>query len=144
VLFAALCAGPAHALTVEVAAPDELKPLLVQYMEAARAARLGEALDEALDEAELERLRSVSAETARELLATEGYFSPQIDSSLTRVGDDWVLRYAVAPGLRTQVRSVEIDYAGALADTGEAEPRLRARSERDFTLQPRNSGVRSR
>ena len=100
-LFAALCAGPAHALTVEVEAPDELKPLLVQYLEAARAARLGEALDEV----ELERLRSVSAETARELLATEGYFSPQIDSSLTQVGDDWVLRYVVTPGLRTRVRS---------------------------------------
>ena len=41
--LAALCATPAHALTVEVEAPDELKPLLNQYLEAARAARLGEA-----------------------------------------------------------------------------------------------------
>jgi translocation and assembly module TamA len=30
VFLVALCAGPAHALTVEVEAPDELKPLLVQ------------------------------------------------------------------------------------------------------------------
>lgn len=132
VFLAALCAGSAHALTVEVAAPDELKPLLVQYLEAARAARLGEVLDEA----ELARLRSLSAETARELLATEGYFSPQIDSSLTRVGDDWVLRYAVTPGPRTRVRTLKIDFAGALADAGESGARLRARAERSFTLQP--------
>ncbi|WP_059752067.1 autotransporter assembly complex protein TamA [Thiobacillus denitrificans] len=132
VFLAALCATPAHALTVEVEAPEELKPLLVQYLEAARAARLGEVLDEA----ELERLRSVSAGTARELLATEGYFSPQIDSSLTQVGNDWVLRYRVTPGPRTRVRTVKIDYAGALADAGEAGPRLRARSEPSFTLQP--------
>lgn len=131
-LLAALCAGSAHALTVEVDAPDELKPLLVQYLEAARAARLGEALDEA----ELERLRSVSAETARELLATEGYFSPQIDSSLTRTNDDWVMQFTVMPGPRTRVRSLNIDFSGALADAGETGARLRARVERSFTLLP--------
>ena len=130
--LAVLCAGSAHALTVEVEAPDELKPLLVQYLESARAARLGEALDEA----ELARLRSVSEETARELLATEGYFSPQIDSSLTRVDNDWVLRYVVTPGPRTRVRTLEIDFAGALADAGAPGARLRARAERNFTLRP--------
>lgn len=130
--LAALCAGPAHALTVEVVAPDELKPLLDQYLEAARAARLGEALDEA----ELARLRGVSEETARELLATEGYFSPQIDSSLTQSENDWVMRFAVTPGPRTRVRTLKIDFAGALADADGAGARLRARAERNFTLQP--------
>ncbi len=123
---------PAHALTVEVAAPDELKPLLDQYLEAARAARLGEALDEA----ELARLRGVSEETARELLATEGYFSPQIDSSLMQSENDWVMRFAVTPGPRTRVRTLKIDFAGALADADGAGARLRARAERNFTLQP--------
>ncbi|HUX29805.1 MAG TPA: autotransporter assembly complex family protein [Thiobacillus sp.] len=130
--LAALCATPAHALTVEVAAPDELKPLLDQYLEAARAARLGETLDEA----ELARLRGVSEETARELLATEGYFSPQIDSSLTQSENDWVMRFAVTPGPRTRVRTLKIDFAGALADADGAGARLRARTERNFMLQP--------
>ena len=62
---------------MEVEAPDELKPLLMQYLETARAARLGETLDEE----EMARLRGVSELTARELLATEGYFSPQVDSA---------------------------------------------------------------
>jgi len=128
-ILAALAAWPAHALTVEVDAPQELKTLLTQHLETARAARQGETLDEA----ELERLRSVSAGTARELLATEGYFSPQIDSTLTRVGDDWVLRYAVTPGPRTRVRSVTIDFIGALAETDRSW--LRTRAERSFTLE---------
>ena len=125
-----LCATPAHALTVEVDAPDEIKALLTQHLEAARAARLGEALDEA----ELARLRSQSEETAHDLLATEGYFSPQVDSTLTRAGEGWVLRYTVTPGPRTRVRSVKIDFAGALAGADEA--RLRRRAERSFTLKP--------
>jgi translocation and assembly module TamA len=117
-------------LTVEVAAPDEIKALLTQHLEAARAARRGEVLDEA----ELARLRDLSAETARELLATEGYFSPQIESSLVQVEGDWVMRYAVTPGPRTRVRTLKISFEGALADSEQA--RLRMRTERAFTLQP--------
>ena len=129
-LLAALCASPAHALTVEVEAPDEIKALLMQHLETARAARQGEVLDEA----ELGRLRDLSEVTARELLATEGYFSPRVDGSLTRVGDDWVIRYAVTPGPRTRVRTLQIRIEGALADSAQAA--LRARVERGFTLQP--------
>jgi translocation and assembly module TamA len=130
VFLAALCATPAHALMVEVDAPDELRPILDRHLEAARAARLGEALS---DE-EVARLRSLSAETARELLATEGYFSPVIDSTMTRVGNDWALRYAVTPGPRTRVRALKIDFSGALANSD--RDRLRARSERNFSLKP--------
>jgi len=129
-LLVSLCAMPAHALTVEVDAPDEIKALLTQHLEAARAARLGEVLDEA----ELARLRSVSAGTARELLETEGYFSPRIDSSLAQTGENWLLRYTVTPGPRTLVRSVKIEFVGAIVDADEA--RLRMRAERGFTLLP--------
>ncbi|MBW8328129.1 MAG: BamA/TamA family outer membrane protein, partial [Thiobacillus sp.] len=131
-LCAVLCTGPAHALTVEVDAPDELKALLTQHLETARAARLSEPLDEA----ELARLRTLSDQTARELLATEGYFSPQIGSALTQDGNEQVLRYAVTPGPRTRVRTVKIDFSGALAGESGVGTRLRERSERGFALQP--------
>jgi translocation and assembly module TamA len=129
-LLAALCVGPAHALTVEVDAPDELDDLLLQHLEVARAARL----DEPLDEAELARLRSLSTETAHELLATEGYFSPQVESTLTRAGDDWVMRFSVTPGPRTRVRTLAVHFVGAVADAGGT--RLRTRAESGFTLKP--------
>lgn len=128
-LFAALTALtalPARALTVEVTAPDALKTLLTQHLEVARAARQGDSFGAD----ELARLQRQSDETARELLATEGYFTPQVSSTLA--GD--TLRYIVEPGPRTQVRSVRLRFAGALAD--DADGRLRGWLERGFALQP--------
>jgi len=102
----------------------------MQHLDTARAARLGEALDAE----ELARLRAASDDTARELLATEGYFSPQIESTLTQQGDAPLLRYAVTPGPRTHVRSVKIDFTGALAAAD--QERRRQRAEARFTLKP--------
>ncbi len=129
-LSASLCAGPVHALTVEIEAPEDLKALLEQHLEAARAARLGEALDEP----EISRLHGLSEASARGLLATEGYFSPRIEGSMTRAGADWTLRYTISPGPRTRVRALRIDFLGALAD--EPESRMRAWAERSFSLRP--------
>lgn len=129
VFFAALCVGTAHALTVEVVAPDELKPLLMQHLETARAARLGERMDAE----EIARLQRQSELTARELLATEGYFSPVVESAVEWVGDDWRVDYQVAPGVRTQVRSVQLDFDGALK-TSAHQDRLRALIVRSFSL----------
>jgi translocation and assembly module TamA len=129
VLLAALSATPAHALTVAVEAPDELKPLLMQYLETARASRLGEQFDAD----EIARLQRQSELTARDLLATEGYFSPQVESAVERVGDDWRVSYRVRPGARTTVRSVKLDFDGALK-TRPGAAGLQGRIERSFTL----------
>jgi translocation and assembly module TamA len=135
-LCALIGAGSAHALTVEIEAPDDLKPLLTQHLEAARAARLGKATGEAPGEEELVRLRAKSLESARELLATEGYFSPNIDSVMTRTENDHLLRFTVSPGPLTRVRAVNISFSGALAAAEPASQRRRARIERQFALQP--------
>ncbi len=131
VFFTVLCAGTAHALTVEVVAPDEIKPLLMQHLDTARAARLGEKLDAE----EIARLQRQSELTARELLATEGYFSPLVESSVEWLGDDWRVDYRVEPGVRTLVRSVKLDFDGALK-TGTNRDRLRERITRSFSLKP--------
>jgi translocation and assembly module TamA len=132
----------AHAIEVRVDAPKELKPMLEQYLETARAARLGETLT---DE-ELQRLQQASLQTARELLATEGYFSPQITSSITGAGADQVVRYDVVAGPRTLIGAVDIRFEGAMmadrpADAGQDKSsqrstHLRERIERDFVLKP--------
>jgi translocation and assembly module TamA len=128
-LLVALCATPAHALTVEVEAPDEIRALLTQHLETARAGRLGEKLDAE----EMARLQRQSDLTARDLLATEGYFSPQVDSAVERLGDDWRVSYRVVPGARTTVRSVKLAFEGAL-QTRADEAGLRRRVERSFSL----------
>lgn len=128
-LLAALAATPAHALTLEVEAPDEIKALLTQHLETARAARSGVRPDAE----EVARLQRQSELTARDLLATEGYFSPQVDSAVTRTGDDWRVVYRVDPGARTRVRSVKLAFGGALKTRPDAAS-LRGRVERSFTL----------
>lgn len=130
-LLAALCAPPAHALTVAIDAPDELEALLSKHLETARAARLGETPGAE----EMARLQRRSEQTARDLLATEGYFSPQVDSAVERVGDDWRIEYRVEPGPRTLVRDVALVFDGALKTRDDAA-RLRRRIERSFPLKP--------
>ena len=128
-LLAALFATPAHALTVEVDAPNEVKALLTQHLETARAARQGEKLDAE----EIARLQRQSELTARDLLATEGYFSPRVESTVERVGDDWRVVYRVDPGARTTVRSVKLVFDGELKTHADAAG-LRGRIERSFSL----------
>lgn len=114
---------------VNVSAPNGIKALLTQHLEAARAARRGEKPDAD----EIARLRQQSDMTARDLLATEGYFSPTIDSSAERVGDDWRLSYRVDPGPLTRVRSVKLTFEGAVRTRGND---LAGRIERGFSLKP--------
>jgi translocation and assembly module TamA len=130
-LLALLHAASAQALTVEVEAPEAVKPLLLRYLETARAARLGERLDAD----EMARLQRQSEQTARDLLATEGYFTPQVESEVEKQGDDWRVTYRIDPGPLTRVRSVKLAFEGALQTRGDAA-RLRGRVERSFTLKP--------
>jgi translocation and assembly module TamA len=130
-LLVAVCAAPAHALTVDVEAPEALATLLNQHLETARAARRGETLDAE----EIARLQRQSELSARDLLATEGYFSPDIDTRLESAAGDWRVVYRVDPGPRTTVRSVTLRFAGAVQDAERAAG-LRARIERNFPLQP--------
>ena len=128
-VVAALCAGPTHALTVEISAPEELKVLLLQHLETSRAARL----NERLDAEEMARLQRQSDQTARDLLATEGYFSSQVDSAVEWMNNDWRIDYQILPGPRTQVRNVTLSFSGVLK-TATDQVKLRDRIQRSFPL----------
>lgn len=116
--------------------------MLEQYLDTARAARLGEALTEE----ELLRLQQASLQTARELLATEGYFSPQISSTIEGAGANQLVRYEVVAGPRTLVESVNVRFEGALTEERQADAgqdklsqrntRLRDRIQANFALKP--------
>lgn len=114
---------------MEVDAPDDIRALLMQYLDVARAARQ----DEKPDAEEIARLQRQSDLTAHDLLATEGYFSPQVESAVERVGDDWRVDYRVDPGVRTTVRSVTLIFDGAVKTRADAAG-MRARIERGFSL----------
>ncbi len=121
---------PVQALEVQIEAPPELETLLMAHLEIARAARA----KEALPAEERDRLLRVSDETAHELLATEGYFSPRIETAINGENTSSIIHYRVTPGPRTQVIKVSIRYAGALAGAGKDAARLRARIEGEWPL----------
>jgi len=112
-LAALLCISPAHAQTsaripLDIEAPKELRDLLDRYLDLSSSAGVA-------DEAERVRLlRSLRKQTT-DLLATEGYFSPNIEVS-GEPGEP--LRLKVDAGLRATVRSVELHFAGDIADGG--------------------------
>ena len=87
-------------------AGDGLQPLLARVLEAGRAT---DPLDPEDDERVLRRLRN----SAIDVLATEGYFSPVITVEIDEAQRS---RYAlkIDPGPRTRVRAVDITLTGAI------------------------------
>ena len=124
-----LTPGLTHALQVRIEAPAELAALLDAHLEIAQAARL----KEPIAPEELARLREASLSTARDVLATEGYFSPQIRELPQGAGND-LLVVRITPGPRTRVNAVAIRFVGEINQADEHRARLRARIERDFPL----------
>lgn len=103
---------PAHAQTyaVEITGAGDLTPLLEEHLTITRLAREGRARPE-----EWQRLVRATPQQIAELLATEGYFSPRIDSELAADGDGRVARFRVQLGEPVRVTEVRIDFSGALA-----------------------------
>lgn len=127
-LLLGLIPGLSYALQVRIEAPAELAALLEAHLEIAQAARL----KEPIAPKELARLREASLSTAREILSTEGYFSPQIQEVPQGTND--LIVYRITPGPRTYVSAVTVHFVGAITQQGENLARLRKRIERNFAL----------
>jgi translocation and assembly module TamA len=66
----------------------------------------------------IEQLRRIfrnTPEEVRDLMATQGYFSPQIDSSLTQRNGRWLARLNIIPGEPARVGRVDIQFTGAIS-----------------------------
>jgi translocation and assembly module TamA len=106
-------AGHAQALRLSVDAPRDLRDLLEQHLELARALR--EKVE--LSDPEIDRLTAAAPAEARELLQTAGYFDAQIKPE--REGD--TVRLVVDPGPRTLIGEVSLQFEGAIDGTALAE-----------------------
>lgn len=114
-LVAPAAAPAAPAFTLAVQAPDPLKQILEKNLELRRY----EELDD-LDDAEIARLIVLAEQDARELLATQGYFTPAI--RITReAGTPPTVRVAVQPGPRTMVTAVDLGFEGDIATSTEPD-----------------------
>jgi translocation and assembly module TamA len=130
----ALSADPVSAqsarFSVDIAAPENLAALLRKNIDLVRWSTR-----EDVTEDQLRQLVRTAPEQARNLLATEGYFSPEVSAVLERREPDWAVRVDVAPGEPTRVVSVDFVVAGAIESDPEREARIEG-ARKAFALQP--------
>ena len=132
--WAMLCllAAPAYAqprpaaFDLVIRAPEPLRELLERNLELRRYREV-----EDLDDAEIARLTVLAEKDARELLATQGYFAPEVKIA-REPGPRTTLVVSVEPGQRTRVTDADIAFEGEIA--GSTDPEAVAQRE----------GIRSR
>ena len=124
-------AGDSPPFVLAVQAPAPFDALLQQHLELVRFQRLPD-----LGRTELERLLAQTPANVRELLGTQGHFSPTVDLQLneaTQAGAPPVVNLRVDPGPLTRIASVNLWLFGpAQSDAAAAEHR--AQLPRDWSL----------
>ena len=122
------------AFELEIEAPDEIREVLTRHLELLRYRELTD-----LSDAEMARLLSAAEKDTRELVATLGYFSPEIgfepQASAGPGAATRVLKLRVEPGQPTVVTDTQVEFKGAIAH--DAAARLqRQQIEARWSLRP--------
>lgn len=91
-------------------APERFQALLQDNLRIVRRVREG------VNERQFERLSQRAERDIRELLATEGYFSPTVELTVERGAELWTARYRVVPGEPSVVTEVALEFRGAIAE----------------------------
>lgn len=116
-------APTAQSFTIQIQAPSEIRSLVDRFLDLKRYQQVPD-----LDNAELQRLLELSDTQIRNLLATQGYFTPQIDQTLhaTPAQAGGIPRVAITidPGPRTQIRQLDLQIQGAASNYAPAWEQL--------------------
>ncbi|WP_296569612.1 autotransporter assembly complex family protein [Zoogloea sp.] len=99
---------------VELQVPDSLRPLLVKHLDF-----LERPPEDVLDAAGRVALMRRARKEIREILATEGYFSPAIERQDLE-GER--LRVVVTPGRRTSISALDLRFVGDISGSGGDRP----------------------
>ena len=114
ILFALLAVPAAAAVRVSVhveGVSDEVKANVLASLSIAQYKNFGSSPN-----ATIRRLNAQAAAQIRDALEPFGYFSPRIDSKLSRDGEIWTATYRIEPGRPVEVRRVVVKVKGAGAD----------------------------
>jgi translocation and assembly module TamA len=108
----------ASAFEVTIDAPKEVREYLLLHLELMRYRELAD-----LDNVELERLLLAAESDARELLATLGYFSPDVKVQLQPLPNGSTaprqVLISASPGPATRISAISIDFKGPIADSAD-------------------------
>lgn len=129
-LLSLLAHAQPAAYTVKISGAGEYSALLQEHLDISRQS------DAPLSPDEIQRLVLVTPQQARALLATEGYFSPDIRAQLDRTSEPWTIRIEVTLGPPTLIASVEIRFRGEIADGPNADNARMNRLRRRWQLDP--------
>ncbi len=105
-------AQPAFAFDLAIEAPEEVRDLLGRHLELSRYRELTD-----LSDGELQRLLLEAAQNTRDLVATLGYFSPDIQIELLpdSAAPGRQVKLQVVPGQPTLVSEVALNFTGPIA-----------------------------
>ena len=120
-------------LEVQIEAPARLRALLAEHLEISRWRK-----HERMNAEEFRRLYRSAPKEIADLLATEGFYRPQIDASLDEREDRLRARFVVEPGPPVSVASVSIQFAGQLP---EQDPTAAQKMERLRSTWPLGTGT---
>ncbi len=116
---AAEAQAPGFSWRIELKAPQEVHTLLETHLDIYRYRGRPE-----VDALVLERLVERVKADARRLLATEGYFSPQVQADHAASDSGHVVHIRVVPGEPARVESVELEVTGAIAASPDDAKRI--------------------
>lgn len=120
--------GPAHAYTVEIRGAEQFTELFDQHLDIRRHQDKPD-----IDAEEFQRLAGITPQQIRDLLATEGYFSPVIRAELVTENGLQLARFSIDPGAPTTIDTVDIRIRGPIVD---AYPERVERLRRRWSLKP--------
>lgn len=115
--------------SVEITGAGSMTDLLKKNLEIERHVN-----DADMSEQEVQRLVGITPQQIRELLATEGYFTPIVESNLVQSDGSRVARFNVTPGEAVTIDSVDIRFTGGIANGEETETERMNRLRRQWSL----------
>lgn len=105
---------------IELNAPDSVRALLEAHMDVYHYRKRAR-----VDALLLERLAERAEKDARRLLATEGYFTPEVNARSIESKDMHVLRIDVQPGEPARVAAISIQVTGPIASAASERERVK-------------------
>jgi translocation and assembly module TamA len=136
ILYAALFFTPASwgqdrlPLEIIIIGADHLLPLLQDNLQIIRLTREQQPSGE-----ELQRLLNITPQQVRDLLATEAYFSPQIEILPQQAAQPNTVRIRVSAGAPTLVSAVTLHFTGAIEQDPDVAQRVSTLRQR-WPLKP--------
>src|SRR5689334_15191080 len=115
---------------VEIAAPADLQKLLQENLDIVRWSKR-----EDTTPGQLAQLYKSAPDQIREILATEGYFSPHVSASRDRERSPETVRFVIEPGEPARISTIDLKISGPVADDPRESARI-AEARAAFGMHP--------